>query len=97
MVLRLLVRFINEHRRVPVPAAGGRAVEGIVHVRGFTAGAAGRRVTFERHRPVAVTVRDGDALRRLSIDEPRSAGAPVAVLVPVAAWLLTRMLKSEEK
>ena len=91
------MRFTNEHRRVPIAAPGGRVVEGVVHVRGAEMRVRGSGVTFETHRPVAVTVRNGNAFRRLAIEEPRTAAVAVAVAAPVAAWLLVHLLNREEK
>ena len=88
----MAIRRTDEFRHVPIPTADSRRVEGIVRVRGLALRMRGRSLVLERWRPVAVVVRTPDALRRLTIDEPRTPAAALAVLAPVVAFAVGRLL-----
>ena len=63
-----------------------------MRVRGLALRVRGRSLVLERWRPVAVVVRTPDALRRLTIEEPRTRPAALALLAPVLAFAATRLL-----
>lgn len=87
------VRLINELRNEPIATDDARDVEALVHVRGFDGG---ERLRFERHTPTAVVVRQSGTIRRLTLPEaPRIH--PVAIVAPVAAYLIARTLTHSTK
>ncbi|MHB8375686.1 MAG: hypothetical protein ACYDEB_01830 [Dehalococcoidia bacterium] len=86
------IKLTDELRHIPIATGNSRRVEGIVHVRGIDVRVQGRGVVLERWRPVAVVVRTPNALRRLTIDEPRLPAIVLALTAPVAAFAAGRLL-----
>ena len=86
------IKLTDGLRHVPIATGDSRRVEGIVRVRGLDLRVRGRGLVLERWRPVAVVVRTPDALRRLTIDEPRTPATALALLAPVVAFDATRLL-----
>ena len=87
------MKLTNEHQHVTISVPDGRAVEGIVHVRGVDLTVRGRGMVFESRTPVAAVVRTQDALRRVAIEEQQSGplwllalAAPVAAFAVAAAF-----------
>ncbi len=92
------MRLINELRNEPIATSGSRDVEALVQVRGIDAGHMFGRsdVRFERHTPVAVVVREAGAIRRLTLPTAPTFH-PIAIVAPVAAYLLARSLTKGPK
>lgn len=69
-----------------------RSVEGRVHVEGVDGRAGARGVLFERHRPVAIVVREDGNERELAIEPPQRGPQPWALMAAPAVALMVRAI-----
>ena len=91
------MKLTNEHQRVPIAVPDGRAVEGIVHVRGIDLRVRGRGVVFERRTPVAAVVRTRDALRRVAIESPRGRSWLLGLAAPLASFAIATAARGKKE
>jgi len=86
------VRVRNELQNVSVSEQHGRAVEGVIRVRGLDARVDGRGFVYEQQQPIGVVVRTQSGVQRLAL--PRSNALPgvAAALAGPVLFLATKRL-----